>query len=566
MTRDFTMKIIYSLTSDTNPESEIIGAETRVATDLAPGSYTLSTKVENSDGWSENFNQNIVVPTTADTDRWMFFATGNRVSGGTSSLPVAATGLNYVASKLFFGSAPYKTREFRFHWSGFGINEGGTAPQELLAPGNNVVIDKAWLIIGDERYPIDFSGSASTTIASGSNGVWGHCLPGVDLPANTVFGVITEYHAAVGEKLLYGYRHQRERGEKIWASSTLTSLEALVDSNAPSTAAIDNPSNYNSVTNQFQCFGPDMMLARGDYDDRPVALVTADSHGEARNETAMSADARRNMGFLRRWLDDVGGVGRIPHFIIGMPGAAAQRELTTNALKRWAVLDEAIAFNTDGKRPFTVVLNQMGWNDNNTTAATWSSRIDGLVGRIKARYSGVKVVGMTLFGRATSSAVFSTTASQTLTSPFTAAILGTVNNGIRTNASGALNGYIDAFEAWSDPTDSYKWRPYLDAPQRGTFVETTGDGATAWDTFKTNVPLSVGYDYRFGTISSGSILSSVANGDGTWTNVRSAAYTASVPSGTPLYYAVTGDSIHASPGRTTEIAELIPQSEKSKLV
>ncbi|NNH85322.1 hypothetical protein HLH89_30505 [Rhizobium laguerreae] len=558
------MKITYSLTDSEG--TEIVGSEVRMPTNLPVGEYTLTTTASNDDGWSRTFSEQLEVTSGGDSDRWMFFATGNRVPGGTSTLPTAGSGLNYVASKLFFGTPSYKTREFRLHWSGFGINEGGTAPQELLAPGNSVVIDKAFLVVGVNKYPIDFSGSTSATIASDANGVWGYCLPGADIPAESVIGVITEYHTGVGEKLLYGYRHQRERGEKIWAAGDLASLEALVNADAASTAAIDTNASYNSFT-QFQCFGPDFMLAKGDWDGRPVALVTCDSHGEQRNEIAASADTRRNMGFLRRWLDNPGGIGRIPYFFMGTPGAKASQELATNALKRWAILDEAIAFNTSGKHPFTVILNQLGWNDNNASSATWWNAINSLNGRLKARFPSVKIIGLTVFGKASSTAGYAATATQTVTSPYTTAILGLVNDNIRSNAGGNLDGYIDAFAAWSDPVDSYKWRPYLGMPQRGTFVEQAGtDGTATWNTFKTDTQLGVGFEYRFGTVTGGVVTSSAPNGDGTFTNTRSLSFGAVVPTGTPVYFAVTNDGSHASPGRTVEIADLLQQSDKTKLI
>jgi hypothetical protein len=56
--------------------------------------------------------------------------------------------------------------------------------------------------------------------------------------------------------------------------------------------------------------------------------------------------------------------------MIGMPGSGSVRELTGSgaaiATRRWAILDEISAFN-NGKKPFTVIANQMGQND---TAAT----------------------------------------------------------------------------------------------------------------------------------------------------------------------------------------------------
>lgn len=56
-----------------------------------------------------------------------------------------------------------------------------------------------------------------------------------------------------------------------------------------------------------------------------MVLAVNDSIGERQNDSPQSADARRNKGWLRRWLDDSGGRGRIPHFLMGVPGAASRR-------------------------------------------------------------------------------------------------------------------------------------------------------------------------------------------------------------------------------------------------
>jgi hypothetical protein len=63
----------------------------------------------------------------------------------------------------------------------------------------------------------------------------------------------------------------------------------------------------------------------------------------------------------------------VPHFKTGVPAAAAARELTTNALKRFDALDEIKTLN-GGATPFTVVVNQMGQNDTNVTLSAWRAR------------------------------------------------------------------------------------------------------------------------------------------------------------------------------------------------
>lgn len=127
------------------------------------------------------------------------------------------------------------------------------------------------------------------------------------------------------------------------------------------------------------------MIAKG-WDGRPVALVVCDSIGERQNDHILAADRRGNMGWLRRWLDTPDPVqGRIPHFLIGIPGASSDRELAAGATMRWDVLDQIIAFNS-GRRPFTCLLDQLGQNNTGSTAAALTAQSEGLIDRITARY------------------------------------------------------------------------------------------------------------------------------------------------------------------------------------
>ncbi|MGY3611613.1 hypothetical protein ACWGRJ_48135, partial [Bradyrhizobium sp. Lot11] len=69
------------------------------------------------------------------------------------------------------------------------------------------------------------------------------------------------------------------------------------------------------------------------------------------------------------------------------------------ATRRWAILDEIIAFN-GGKWPFTVILNQMGQNDTTTPYSTFfTTRYLAFVTRLRAHFSGVKVVAFPPLGR-----------------------------------------------------------------------------------------------------------------------------------------------------------------------
>ncbi|WP_425376295.1 hypothetical protein [Rhizobium vallis] len=347
-----------------------------------------------------------------DPDRYMFFATRNRMPSG--ALVTAAAGTNYVCSKIVVSSPSYRTNTFRFHFSGFASTEGGNSPQETIYAGNATVIDGLLIRVGGAFHACSFAGAAGVTIADQSQGAWSDPLTLADaVAAETDIEIWLFYHTDAGQMQLPVYRIQKHRGERIWGAADYASLLAFKDTpDADSTPALET--NYGGQT-QPQYYGPDFMVAKGEWDGRPVALVACDSIGEARQEFSAAADQRGNLGWLRKWLDSA---WRIPHLMIGMPGAAAFRELTGSgasiATRRWAIVDEIIAFN-GGKRPFTVILNQMGQNDTTTPYSTFfTTRYLGFVNRLRARYSGVKIVALPPLGRTSATIAITLTSVGTL--------------------------------------------------------------------------------------------------------------------------------------------------------
>ncbi|PDT06739.1 hypothetical protein [Rhizobium sp. M1] len=342
-----------------------------------------------------------------DPDRYMFFATRNRMPSG--GIVTAAAGTNYVCTKIVVNTPQYKTRTFRFHLSGFASTEGGNAPQETVvtgtigAPGNSVIADAMFIRVAGIFYQCSFAGSNTVTVADQTNGAWTDELTIPDVAPESEIEIWLFYHTAVGEKIWPVYRIQKHRGERVWGASDHATLLAFKDTPlADSTAALDV--SYGLQT-QPQYWGADFMVAKGDWDGRPVALGFVDSIGEARQEYSSAADSRGNLGWLRRWLDKDGGAGRIPHCLIGMPGAGSVREYTGSgssiATRRRDIVREIKAFNGN-KLPFTVIANQMGQNDTSTSYSTWfNTNYRGLVGRLRTEYAGVRIVAFPPLGRTT---------------------------------------------------------------------------------------------------------------------------------------------------------------------
>ncbi|MBX4950220.1 hypothetical protein HJA95_11685 [Rhizobium binae] len=342
-----------------------------------------------------------------DPDRYMFFATRNRMPSG--AIVTAASGTNYVCTKIVVNTPQYKTRTFRFHLSGFASTEGGNSPQETVVtgaigtPGNSVIADAMFIRVAGVFHQCSFAGSNTVTVADQTNGAWTDELTIPDVAPESEIEIWLFYHTAVGDKIWPVYRIQKHRGERVWGAGDLDTLLAFKDSPlADSTAALDT--SYGQQA-QPQYWGADFMVAKGDWDGRPVVLGFVDSIGEARQEYSSAADSRGNLGWLRRWLDKDGGTGRIPHCLVGMPGAGSLREYTGSgssiATRRRDIIREIKAFNGN-KLPFTVIANQMGQNDTSTSYSTWfNSNYRGLVGRLRAEYAGVRIVAFPPLGRTT---------------------------------------------------------------------------------------------------------------------------------------------------------------------
>ncbi|WP_245459863.1 hypothetical protein [Rhizobium leguminosarum] len=472
----------------------------------------------------------------ADPNRYMPAATRTHWPAGFTM--TYASGLNYQCSKLFFGSPDYPTNDFLIPFVGFGLTEGGSAPQETINPNADMLIDEAFFVHpSGTEYPILFGGSAAATATAATGIVYGQVTLPTDLPAWSIFGIRTVYHGTVGNTYIGAYRCQRHRGEKLWAAGDIASVRALAAANGQSTAAMDPDNWYNLVgtaTNSQQlAYGPALVLAKG-WDGRPVPLVLADSLVE-RQEIAASADDRGNMGIWRRWLDQRDSIwGSYIPLVMGVPGSKSVQELAASATKRWDLIDTIKTTYNSGKNIWTFVLDQSGRNDNSATASTWSNAKFGLVDRAKSRYgAGIHVVGITLMPTFTSSDAGRTVAGfavAALWNPVTGT-LKTVNDSIK--ASSRYAGVIDMVPAFMSDSDPIKG-PAAELFPLGNVIGHPGnqDGVTTWDTIKLPSSVLIGsrvmFEYQPGQWTSRLLMSRTDNGDGT------------------ADYKVTGDGIFAT--------------------
>ncbi|WP_245496096.1 hypothetical protein [Rhizobium leguminosarum] len=512
-------------------------------------------------------------PWVPDANRYMPAATRTRWPSGFTM--TYATGLNYQCSKLFFGSPDYATNDFLIPFVGFGLTEGGLAPQETVNPNADMLIDEAFFVHPNgTEYPILFGGSAAAVATAATGIVYGQVTLPADLPGWSIFGIRTVYHGTVGNTYIGAYRCQRHRGEKLWAAADLASVRALAVANGPSTAAMDPDNWYNTVGNatnsQQLAYGPAIVLAKG-WDGRPVPLVLADSLVE-RQEIAASADDRGNLGIWRRWLDqrDAIWANCIP-LVMGVPGSKSVQELATSATKRWDLIDAIKTTYNGGKDIWTFVLDQSGRNDNSATASTWSNAKLGLVDRIKTRYgAGVRVVGITLMPTFTSSDAGCTVAGYSVSALWNAVTgtLKTVNDTVKASSRyAAVIDMLPAFMSDSDPTKG----PAAELFPLGNVIGHPGnqDGTTTWDTMKlpASVPLGarVMFEYQPGLWTSRTVIGRTDNGDGTADYKVSEVFATNVQDNAALLgHGMNSDLVHPALHGILRTVSRIPQAEKAK--
>ncbi|MBX4870592.1 hypothetical protein HJA85_27095 [Rhizobium bangladeshense] len=515
-------------------------------------------------------------PWVPDANRYMPAATG--IHWSQSFIQTYASGLNYQCSKLFFGSPDYPTNSFLVPYLGFGLTDGSNAPQETINPNGDIVIDEAWFVHPNgTEYPILFGGNTGVTVTAATGVQFGLVTLPADLPAWSVYGIRTVWHGVVGNTYVGGYRAQRHRNEKYWAAGDLASIQALAAANGASTADRDPDARYNAVgnvsTSQPLAYGPAQIFAKG-WDGRPVPIVLSDSLSE-RQEIAASADARRNMGIVSRWLDQRDAAwGSTPHMFMGLPGEKSANELNTSALLRWnSFLDVVKNTYNAGANPWTFVLDQSGRNDNNATAATWLSAKTALPGtRIKNRYgAGTRIVGMTLLPTMGSSDSGRTVAAYTVSTLWDAVsgTIKTVNDGVK--ASSVYNAVIDLQAAYMSDSDPLRAAAAENFPL-GNIVGHPGnqDGVTTWDTMRLPNSVLLGarvmFEYQPGLWTSRTLISKTDNGDGTADfKVAEVLATNVQDNATLLGHAFTAaDFIHPALYAVLRTVSRIPQSEKAK--
>jgi hypothetical protein len=500
-------------------------------------------------------------------------------TGSTANPWTYPTGLNYQCSKLFFGSPDYPTNSFLITYVGFQLTEGGNAPQETQSPNADTVIDQAFFVHPNgTEYPIDFIGQEAATVTAATGVVHGTVTLPQDLPGWSVYGIRTIYHGAELAQRCGVYRIQRHRGEKYWGAGSLAAVQALATANGASTAALDPDSLYNTLGNatnsQIQAYGPSLICAKG-WDGRPVPLVTGDSLIE-RQEIAASADARGNMGMLRRWVDQRDDTyGSYIPIVMGVPGGHDEYELATNAYKRWDLLDAiAVGYNS-GKPIWTVVADQGGRNDTNAVTTTWYNRKFGLADRIQVRYPNTTIVSYTIIptlsastdsGRTVNAYGILSATWHTVTGQ-----LAAVNAAIK--ASPRYKSVIDmvpAFMVEGDITKGVAAEMFPLGNVTGT--PGNGDGVTTWNTMVLPSTVLLGarimFEYQPGLWTNRTLVERVTeNGNGT-TVFRVAEVLATVcnnPNATLLGHAYTAsDLIHPALYHILRTVSRIPQSEKFK--
>lgn len=551
----------------------------RGATAMTAGDFDLSVRYRFAPATNGPLHSKTFTLMAMAADRYMVGLTRIRANSG--NLVVAAAGTERKMSVLVYGAPQYATNGYRFCFSGFASVENN-GPAETVVPGNDTVIHGVWAIVGaaiageaivgGSRYRLTFGGAPGVTIASGASKVYtdeANFLSNVAREANVV--VATEYSTAVGQNQIPNTRIQKHRGERIWGAAAGVSLTPMLDTLAtPSTAALDT--SYGLLA-QPSFYGPDCAGMKG-WDGRPVVMGLNDSIGDSRDEYSATADARGNLGVLRRWFDvDDPTHHRTPHYLIGMPGATSVRELAAGALKRWDNIDQLTTWN-GGLPPFTKVVDQLGQNDYNAVYATMRANHKGAVQRVKARYPGITVVAFGVLPRTTSANFFETRAGQTRSAgnewPVVADAWGSgfkwqLEKDREAGLDGELTGYIATRPYWYDPVYPGTWP---DA-EISTLVTPVGtDGATTYDrlVMAARPELTDLLRWGAGWAGIGRVASVAPNVGGGWLVILDRATNAIVAAASAgVLIQSTTDGVHPMRAQVMRAVAAIPQSEKAKL-
>ncbi|WP_141399528.1 hypothetical protein [Rhizobium sophoriradicis] len=501
-----------------------------------------------------------------DPARYMPFSMGWRWPAAFSM--VAGTGLGAVGGILAFATGGWNVTSPRFHFSGWACTEGSNSPQETVYPtaafdiGCDISTDRSnWV-------PFDFSGSSSFNMPAQSQGTW--ATANITLPKNSIFYLRPKLLIAEGQSYIGNYRVQKHRNEKMWGAADWTALQALMDADAANTAALDQ--FYNTVGNasnsQLLLYGPDLMVGLG-WDGSPVPLILSDSLVE-RQEIAASADARRNLGLWRRWLDEADPKqGRLVGLFMGVPGTKAQNELTgsgsTIATRRWAIIDEVKTLN-GGKNCWTgIAAAESGTNDNNATLSTWQNAIYNLTStRFLGRYPGTKMLAVPMPGRTSvgTSLNFQTVAGQTIGTPWSTN-LDPINAALRTGGGGRYSDYIDAYAFTMDPANHGKFKGAESFPIGNISGATTSSTAA-----KATQQILAGARVNFETVPGTTyttqiVLACTPNGNGLYDLLLQGSMT--LPDGAAIFGRATEDGTHLTLYGIMDALARWPQSQKSKL-
>ncbi|MBY5331609.1 hypothetical protein [Rhizobium leguminosarum] len=500
-----------------------------------------------------------------DPTRYMPFSMGWRWPAG--FVMVAGTGLGAVGGILAFPTGPWDVTSPRFHFSGWACTEGGNAPQETVYP--TAAFDIGCDISNDRInwVPFDFGSSASFNMPAQNQGTW--ATADITLPKDSIFYLRPKLLIAEGQSYIGNYRIQKHRNEKMWGATDWTALQALMNADAPNTAALDQ--FYNTVGNasnsQLLLYGPDLMVGLG-WDGRPIPVILNDSLVE-RQEIAASADTRRNLGLWRRWLDEPDlKQGRLVGLFMGVPGSKAANELTGSgasiATRRWAIIDEVKALN-GGKNCWTGIATvEDGSNDNSTNLTTWQTAIYSLTStRFLGRYPGTKMLAIPIPGRTSvgTSLNFQTVSGQTISTPWSTN-LDTINDALRAGGGGRFGDYLDVYAFTMDPANHGKFKGAESFPIGNVSGATTSSAAA-----KVTQPILPGARVNFETVPGSTyttqiVLTCAPDGGGLYDIVLQANMT--LPDGAAVFGRTTEEGTHLALYGIMDVLSRWPQSEKAK--
>jgi len=437
-------------------------------------------------------------------------------------------------------------------WSGIWIGRGNWWIDAVAeTDGGTMLLQAESITVNGVQYSLTYGGSLSKSFAAGENGI-SAMVPASGFGGSAVIKWAAQ--SAVGlTRPAAGHLPLAALGEG--GQYAATDLSAKVTDGS----AIANTANQTM-------WEPTAIFVGGRPVSEPAVLLTGDSLAMGNLEYLPSfntSDANGAQGAWMRYFS-AQGIGVLSYTKFGYQA----QNIAANWTRRGGLITAATA--AIGNLPFSVVVNELGYNDITSSAATVQSRLSSAYA-VFATY-GRPIYQMSEFRRTTSNAAgswYTTLAGQTIVTNYdpTAAPLQTVEAWLAAGGGGALSGYYNVAPLL-DPAGIGKFDPTL-ASRQFTLDTPIVGGAGTLTAILTPIAGAVpekgmGLAFLDGTAEL-KLVSAVSGPVGGKYTVTVTAFTNTHSAGSTVTETPTSEGVHLPTPVHARIAANIPASVRTAL-